>query len=126
MRVSIDIPDQVWWAAVAQFERQGTTTKNEIEALITSAALDAPRRRVGANATLQLAPAKPRTLRVPTPAQLEREEKRSEVLAFVRAGHTDQEISVQTGLTRKTIGEIRRREGLPSNRPRTKAWLAKQ
>lgn len=108
MRVTIDIPDQVWWAATSQFEREHTTTKAEIETLLIDAARNAPRRRRGMKSTL----------RTPTPAQVEREAHRSEVINLVTLGRTDQEISVETGLTRATVGEIRRAAELAPNKPK--------
>lgn len=110
MRVTVDIPDQVWWRAVAFFERQGTTTREEIEGLMLDAAVNAPRRRLGVKSTL----------RMPTPQQVERESQRSEVIGLVNLGRTDQEISVQTGMTRARVGDLRRASGLEPNKPTSK------
>lgn len=108
MRVTVDIPDQVWWRAVAYFERQGTTTREEIEGLMFDAAVNAPRRRMGVKATL----------RAPTPQQVEREAQRAEVVSLVADGRTDQEISIQTGMTRARVGDLRRASALEPNKPK--------
>lgn len=92
MKVTIDVPDRVWWRASQNAEREGLTVADIAHSAVLTAA--------GAE-----------SLR-----QIQFRARRQAVIVMARAGATDARIAERTGETRRYIQQTRRNAGIPANR----------
>lgn len=93
MRIELEVPDRIWWAAAEEFEKANLTVRQGILLHV-----------------VQVAETKDRV-------SWEVLARRSRVIRLVAQGWTDQRISESTGESRPYIGETRRKAGLKPNRP---------
>lgn len=93
MRVTVEVPDRVWWRAAQNAERQGITVADIAHTAILNAA------------------------GVESMRQIKDRNRRQAVIELARQGHTDAVIAERTGETRNYISTNRRRAGIKANRP---------
>lgn len=92
MKVTVDIPDRVWWRASQNAERKGITLADIAHTAILNAAGVESLRQIKARA------------------------RRQEVISMARDGATDIRIAERTGQTRNYIQRVRASAGIPANR----------